>query len=210
MSCRATLTTNRSSSAITLAKAKVASTIPGWPCCDSIDGGSVTADGESVTACLPFGDQKDADRTGFALLVEEPGVSKKAAAADGELNLAGFYPVNDVRQLSRVVSGTEEDHGCLALGNSPPREVADMRTPPGLVTSRREGFPNFRGALRAFTARGHTPNCSSYSICWGTLLHQESQRRRFRGAAACRSKSRQRGGQRCVPRPTDGIGLGGA
>ena len=35
------LTTKRSSRAITLARDSVASTIPGWPCCVSMDGESV-------------------------------------------------------------------------------------------------------------------------------------------------------------------------
>jgi hypothetical protein len=38
-----------------------------------------------------------ADRTGFALLVDETGVAETAAVTKVEPNMAGFDPVDDVR-----------------------------------------------------------------------------------------------------------------
>jgi hypothetical protein len=38
-----------------------------------------------------------ADRTGFALLVDETGVAETAAVTKVEPNMAGFGPVDDVR-----------------------------------------------------------------------------------------------------------------
>ena len=38
-----------------------------------------------------------ADRTGFALLVDETGVAETAAVTDVEPNMAGFGPVGGVR-----------------------------------------------------------------------------------------------------------------
>jgi len=84
MSCRATLTTNRSSSAITLPRPS--GQHDPWMAVLRLNRrGSVTADGNLSRRAYLSGSE-GRDRTGFALLVEEPGVSKKAAAADGELN----------------------------------------------------------------------------------------------------------------------------
>jgi hypothetical protein len=57
-----------------------------------------------------------ADRTGFALLVDETGVGERAAVTNVEPNMAGFDPIDDVRELNRVASDAEEDHGRVALG----------------------------------------------------------------------------------------------
>ena len=50
------------------------------------------------------------DRTGFALLVDETGVGERAAVTNVEPSMAGFDPIDDVRELNRVAS----DAGCFA------------------------------------------------------------------------------------------------
>jgi hypothetical protein len=92
-----------------------------------------------------------ADRTGFALLVDETGVGERAAVTNVEPNMAGFDPIDDARELNRVASDAEEDHGRVAQGNSPPGEVADTSTPPGLVTSSRAPVSSREPATRLTT-----------------------------------------------------------
>src|SRR5581483_11042162 len=126
MSCSATLTTNMSSSAITLAVAKVASTIPEWPCSDS-------AGEESLTVCVLPGevscaaavessprlvarmrsrprDEYDtaADDTRFALFVDERGIGERAPVADVEVQRSSLNLLNDLSQLGRVAADMDE------------------------------------------------------------------------------------------------------
>ena len=66
----------------------------------------------------PLRNEQDAaaDHAGFALLVDETGVAGRAAVTNVEPNMAGFDPTDDVRELNRVASDAEEDHGRVALG----------------------------------------------------------------------------------------------
>jgi len=93
-----------------------------------------------------------ADRTGFALLVDETGVGERAAVTNVEPNMAGFDPIDDARELNRVASDAEEDHGRVALGElAAGRGVADTSTPPGLVTSSRAPVSSREPATRLTT-----------------------------------------------------------
>ena len=48
--------------------------------------------------------------------MDETGVGEWAAVTNVEPNMAGFDPIDDVRELNRVASDAEEDHGRVALG----------------------------------------------------------------------------------------------
>ncbi len=89
----------------------------------------VEAAGFPGDLCLPEDHDQDrraedaaelaaADRTVFALLVDETGVGERAAATNVEPNMAGFDPIDDVRELNRVASDAEEGRVASASGHT--------------------------------------------------------------------------------------------
>jgi hypothetical protein len=92
-----------------------------------------------------------ADRAGFALLVDETGVGERAAVTNVEPNMAGFDPIDDVRELNRSLRTLKKITVASRSGNSPPGEVADTSTPPGLVMSSRASVSSREPATRLTT-----------------------------------------------------------